>query len=181
MPRRGASATLTVNAAPLSVSMSFAPSAIGQGGVSRLTYDLNNGAAVAATSVALSDTLPADVVVADTPNAETTCAGGTLTAAAGGSEVSYSGGTLGAGATCTIAVDVTSAAAGSHRNSTETVTSSLGASTPAEATLTVDPAAGTGLRQGLFAGHHPAGRGNGDRLHGRQWRQCHRDDGDGVC
>ena len=141
----GASATLTVNAAPLSVSMSFAPSAIGQGGVSRLTYDLNNGAAVAATSVALSDSLPADVVVADTPNAETTCAGGTLTAAAGGSEVSYSGGTLGAGATCMIAVDVTSVAVGRHLNDMASATSSLGASPPAEATLTVDAAAAPGF------------------------------------
>ena len=137
----GVPATLTVREAPLSVSMSFSPAAIGQGGVSRLTYGLDNGAAVAAASVSLSDSLPAGVVLADPPDAQTTCTGGTLTAAAGGSEVSYSGGTLGAGATCTIAVDVTSTAAGSHRNSTETVTSSLGASPPAEATLTVDAAA----------------------------------------
>ena len=141
----GASATLTVREAPLSVSMSFAPSMIDQGRVSRLTYGLDNGAAVAAASVSLSDTLPAGVVLADPPDAQTTCAGGTLTAAAGGSEVSYSGGTLGAGATCTIAVDVTSTTAGSHRNSTETVTSSLGASPPAEATLTVDAAAAPGF------------------------------------
>ena len=134
----GASATLTVNEAPLSVRLSFSPSTINQGGVSRLTYGLDNGAAVEATSVALSDTLPADVVLAGVPNSQTTCTGGTLTAQAGGNTITFSGGALGAGATCTIAVDVTSAAAGSHRNSTETVTSSLGASAPAEATLTVD-------------------------------------------
>ena len=136
----GASAALTVNEAPLSISMSFSPSTIGQGGVSRLTYGLNNGAPVAATSVALSDRLPAEVVLAGVPNAETTCAGGTLTAAAGGGDVSYSGGSLAAGGTCTIAVDVTSAAAGSYLNGTESVTSSLGTSAAVEAMLTVDPA-----------------------------------------
>ena len=136
----GASASLMVNEAPLSVSMSFSPSTIGQGGVSRLTYGLNNGAPVAATSVALSDRLPAEVVLAGVPNAETTCAGGTLTAAAGGGDVSYSGGSLAAGGTCTIAVDVTSAAAGSYLNGTESVTSSLGTSAAVEAMLTVYPA-----------------------------------------
>ena len=137
----GASATLTVNRIPLSISMSFSPSTIGQGEVSRLTYVLRNGALIPATSVSLSDTLPVGVVLASAPNTETTCAGGTLTTVAGGGEVSWSGGSLAAGAACTIAVDVTSTAAGSYPNSTESVTSSLGASTPAEAMLTVNPAA----------------------------------------
>ena len=141
----GASATLEVNEAPLSVSLSFEPTEIGAGGVSRLTYGLVNGAAVAATSVALSDTLPDNVVLADPSNAQTTCTGGTLTAAAGGSEVSWSGGSLAAGADCTIAVDVTSAAAGSYTNGLESATSSLGTSTPAEATLTVEAAVAPGF------------------------------------
>ena len=136
----GVSATLTVREAPLSVSMAFEPSTIGQGGVSRLTYGLNNGEPVAATSVALSDTLPTGVVVADPPDAQSTCTGGTLTAAAGGGDVSYSGGSLAAATACTIAVDVTSVAAGSHLNRTERVTSSLGTSAAAEAMLTVYPA-----------------------------------------
>ena len=50
--------------------MSFSPSTIGQGGVSRLTYRLENGAAVAAAEVALSDRLPADVVLAPELNAD---------------------------------------------------------------------------------------------------------------
>ncbi len=121
-----AEATLTVNEAPLSISMSFSPSTIGPGGVSRLTHGLDNGAPVSATSVALFDRLPAGVVLAGVPNAETTCAGGTLTAAAGGGRVSYSGGSLAADTACMIAVDVTSGAAGSYPNGTESVTSSLG-------------------------------------------------------
>ena len=132
-----ASATLTVTEAepPLSVSMSFSPSTIGQGGVSRLTYRLENGAAVAAAEVALSDRLPADVVLAPELNADNGC-GGFLSATPGGRRVSYSRGSLVAGATCTIAVDVTSAVAERYPNDTERVTSSLGTSTAASATLT---------------------------------------------
>ena len=140
-----ASATLTVDEAPLVVSMGFSPSTIAQGGVSRLSYDLGNAAAVGATSISLSDTLPADVTVADAPNAATTCAGGVLTAPAGGDTIAFADGELAAGATCTLIVDVTSAVAGSYLNGPESVTSSLGASTPVQATLTVDaaPAGGT--------------------------------------
>ena len=147
----GATATLTVDEpSPLSVSMTFLPPAIAQGGVSRLTYTLDNGTAIGATSVALSDTLPADVAVADPPDAQTTCAGGTLTAAAGSEAIAYSDGVLAAGASCTIAVDVTSATAGSYRNITESVTSSLGTSTAAEARLTVAPAEAPGFAR-VFA------------------------------
>ena len=135
-----ATATLTVDEAPLVVSMEFSPSTIAQGGVSRLSYELNNDAAVGATSISLSDTLPADVAVANVPDARTTCGGGTVTVAAGGNQISYSGGAVAAGDACAISVDVTSAVAGSYSNGPETVTSSLGASTPAQATLTVDAA-----------------------------------------
>ena len=135
-----ASATLRVDEAPLVVSMGFSPSTIAQGGVSRLSYDLGNAAAVGATSISLSDTLPADVVVADAPNAATTCAGGVLTAPAGGDTIAFADGELAAGDTCAISVDVTSAVAGSYLNGPESVTSSLGASTPVQATLTVDAA-----------------------------------------
>ena len=82
--RAPALATLRVNEAPLVVSMGFSRSTIAQGGVSRLSYGLRNDAAVGATSISLSDTLPAGLVVASAPNAATTCAGGVLTAPAGG-------------------------------------------------------------------------------------------------
>ena len=134
-----ATATLTVNEAPLIVSMGFSPSTIAQGGVSTLIYRLRNDAAVGATSISLSDTLPADVTVADAPNAATTC-GGTVTAAAGGDTLAFTGGAVAAGDACAISVDVTSAVAGSYLNGPESVTSSLGDSTAAPATLTVDAA-----------------------------------------
>ncbi len=127
----GASAMLTVNEAPLTASMAFAPATIARDGVSTLSYTLNNSAAVGATSVSLEDTLPANVTVAATPNAETTCTGGALNAAAGGDTITFTGGALAAGATCAISVDVTSALAGTYPNETGSVTSSLGVSTPA--------------------------------------------------
>ena len=140
----GVAATLTVNEVPLSVSMAFEPTAIRAGSVSRLTYELRNDMMLVATSVALSDRLPAGVVLAPELNADNRC-GGFLSAAAGGGDVSYSGGSLVAGATCTIAVDVTSAAGGIYPNGTESVTSSLGTSIPAEAMLTVDAADAPGF------------------------------------
>jgi len=136
----GALATLTVDEAPLIVLMEFTPSTIAQGGVSRLSYGLRNDAAVGATSISLSDTLPADVVVAGVPDASTTCGGGVLTAPAGGDTLAFADGELAAGVSCTISVDVTSAVAGSYSNGPEAVTSSLGDSTPVQATLTVDAA-----------------------------------------
>ena len=145
----GATATLTVNQVPLSVSMAFEPPSIGVGHVSRLSYELRNGAAVRTSGVSLSDTLPADVVVADSPNVSTTCGAG-LFATAGAGEVELFGGRVTARDDCTIAVDVTSALAGSYPNVTQSVTSSLGVSATAEATLTVDPADAPGFAR-VFA------------------------------
>ena len=124
--------------------MSFNPETIDQGRVSTLTYELDNRATVAATSVALSDTLPTEIVVASTPSASTTCPAGTVAATAGGRTITYSGGTVGAGGSCMVMVAVTSRTIGSYVNSTESVTSALGTSAPATATLTVEEAeAGT--------------------------------------
>ena len=126
--------------------MAFSPPVIKAGGVSRLSYDLRNVTVFGqATSVPLSDTLPPGVVVADPPDAQTTCTRGRLTAAAGSDTITFTGGVFNARASCTISVDVTSTVPGSYRNETESVTSSLGVSTAAEATLTVDPAEAPGF------------------------------------
>ena len=140
----GARATLTVNEAPLSAAMAFTPTTIAQGGISTLSYTLSNGAAIAATEVSLADTLPADMVVAAVPSAQTSC-GGTLTAAAGDTALTFTDGDLAAGETCTLSVNVTSAVTGSYTNPTESLTSSLGTSTPATATLSVNAAGAPGF------------------------------------
>ncbi len=136
----GASVALTVTEAPLGASISFTPAEIVPGGVSTLTHRLRNDTVLEATSVFLSNILPANVVLAANPDARTTCTGDTLTAQGGGNTISFTGGGLDAGASCTIAVDVTSTAAGSYPNSSVFVTSSHGSSDVDPATLTVvDP------------------------------------------
>ena len=138
----GAAATLTVNPVPLSVSTAFTPATIGQGGVSRLTYTLENVAVIGATAIRLSDMLPAGIRVAADPEVETGCDGGAPRAPANGNEISWSGGALEAGGACTIAVNVTSLVSGDYPNPTESVTSSLGTSAAAavDAMLRVDAA-----------------------------------------
>ena len=94
------------------VLKSFAPGTINPGGMSRLTITLGNGNPGPATLTApLVDTLPDDVVVATNPAVGGTCPG-TVTAAAGGTTVTYaSGATIPSGG-CTIQVNVTSTVSG---------------------------------------------------------------------
>ena len=144
--------TLTVLAASTPLfSKSFAPSVIGAGGTSTLTFTIDNIASGATTSsLDFTDTLPAAVVLATPSNPATTCTGGTLTAPAGGSMVMYTGGTVGAGANCTVTVDVTSSTTGMHVNTSGDLTSSGGNSGSATDTLTV-VAASTPLFSKSFA------------------------------
>ncbi|WP_412067786.1 Calx-beta domain-containing protein [Rubrivirga sp. IMCC43871] len=128
---------VAVDSPPL-ISKSFAPDAIPLGGVSTLTLTIDNSASTtAATGLDVTDAFPPGLEVAPVPNAGTSCAGGTLTAAAGSATISYTGGALAAGDTCTIAVDVTSGTAGDYVNTTGDLTSSNGLSGTASATLRV--------------------------------------------
>ncbi len=134
-----ASDTLQVEPPP-SFAKVFDPGLIGAGGVSTLTFTIDNtGSTTPTTDLAFTDDLPAGVVVASLPNASTTCTGGTLTAAAGTGTVSYSGGTVAAGASCIIQADVTAADPGTYVNTSGTLTSSLGSSGTASSTLQVAP------------------------------------------
>lgn len=132
-----ATADLTVEPPP-SFSKSFTPAIIANGGTSTLTFTIDNGAsALAATGLAFTDNLPAGMVVADPPYASKTCTDGILTAVAGSSTITYSGGSVPRGASCTIQVDVTSYTPGTYMNTTGDLTSSEGNSGPAMADLTV--------------------------------------------
>ena len=132
-----ATATLMIEPAP-AFSKAFAPVAIPVGGVSTLTFTIDNSAAViAASSLDFTDNLPAGLVVADPASASTTCTGGNLSAVPGSGLVSYSGGTVAAGSACQIQVDVTSATDGDYQNVSGDLTSSLGNSGPATASLSV--------------------------------------------
>ena len=131
-----ATASLEIEPPP-GFSKVFSPTAVTVGGVSTLTFTLDNGASVLdATGLAFSDNLPAGVEVASTPDASSTC-GGTVTANPGTGVVSLSGGAVMAGGSCTVRVDVVGTAEGSFVNTTGDLTSSLGSSGTATDTLDV--------------------------------------------
>ncbi len=117
---------------------SFAPSTIGPGSVSTLTFTITNGDLDPASDVAFTDNLPAGMTVAGAPAITSTCFGGTVSASAGSGSISYSGGGVPGSRSCSITVDVTSATPGTHTNVTGELTSSLGNSGTATADLTVD-------------------------------------------
>jgi uncharacterized repeat protein (TIGR01451 family) len=137
----GAAATaqllVTNNTAP-TVAKAFAPATVRVNEASTLTLTLTNTNPVAVTGAAISDTYPFGMVNAAVPNAVTTCAGGTVSAAAGGDGLALEGGTIPANGSCTVTVSVTSPTAGSFFNSTGPVaTTNAGGGATASATLTV--------------------------------------------
>ena len=114
--------TLTVNAVAPTVAKAFGTNPIASGGTSTLTITLTNANASAATlTAALTDTLPAGLAIAGTPNASTNCTGAgavttganTVTLPAGRSIPAAVGVTPG---TCTFQVDVTGTLGGTYTN-----------------------------------------------------------------
>ena len=138
-----AATAVLIVAAPVPLptfSKSFAPDPIFAGSTSTLTFTIDNTASpVAATNLVFTDNLPPGVTVATPADASTSCGAGTLTAPAGSSVITHSGGGAPALGTCTIQVDVTSGTGGAHLNTTGDLTSSAGNSGTASDTLTVNP------------------------------------------
>lgn len=114
----------------------FAPATINVGGVSTLTFDLSNKGTGITNSVRFTDTLPANVVIAPTPNVRTSCpTGGALGTALGGMTVTATPGTgsiavnnatvnagsAGAALTCQITVNVTSNTVGVYHNTNASI------------------------------------------------------------
>ncbi len=91
----GSAAAVSVTMiAAASVTKAFAPASVVQGGTSTLTVTLSNQSGASLTNAAITDPLPAGVIVAATPATSTTCTGGTVTAIPGGSSVALSGATI---------------------------------------------------------------------------------------
>jgi hypothetical protein len=124
----------------------FTPDTITRDLTGTLSFVIDNTANPSpATSLSFTDTLPSGVVIADPANASTTGTGGTLTAVAGTGVIIYSGGTVAAGTSCTVQVDITSDTTGVYVNTTEDLTSSLGNSGTATDALTVSRPAALGV------------------------------------
>ena len=121
-----ASASVAV-AAPPTITKTFGASTVALNGMTSLSFTITNpNSANALTGVGVNDTLPSGLVVR-TPNGLTgSCGGGVITAAAGSGSISLSGATLAASASCTFAVNVTGASAGTKSNTTGAVSSNEG-------------------------------------------------------
>ncbi len=118
-------------------SKSFAPSTIGLGSTSTLTFVITNAGQNPVTDLVFTDVLPAGVVIANPPNGISECGQGIISAIAGASTMSFTDGTLGANSSCTISVNVTSSTIGTHLNVSGALTSSAGNSGTAQADLTI--------------------------------------------
>jgi uncharacterized repeat protein (TIGR01451 family) len=118
-------------------SKAFAPSTVGPGSATTLTFTIANGTSDPFEDMAFTDNLPAGVTIADPPLVDNKC-GGTVGAPAGGGTITLADGAVGPFQSCTISVLVTSSTIGMHTNTTGDLTSTAGNSGPASATLTVD-------------------------------------------
>jgi uncharacterized repeat protein (TIGR01451 family) len=131
-----ASANLTVASGP-NANKQFNPTQIPLNGTSSLSIGITNpNSNVALSGVAFTDSFPAGIVVGATPGASNTC-GGTFTTVAGASSVSLSGGSLAAGASCTVSVTIQGTTAGVKNNSVQVTSNEGGAGNTSSAQITV--------------------------------------------
>jgi fimbrial isopeptide formation D2 family protein/uncharacterized repeat protein (TIGR01451 family) len=131
-------ATLTVLAAP-TITKAFSGPTVPLNGTTTVTFTVTNpNATMALTGVSFSDSLPAGLKVASTP-AVVNNLGGTVTATAGGSSISLTGGTVPSGGSATLSVNLTGVTAGVDNNTTGNVNSGNGGmgATSNTATITV--------------------------------------------
>ena len=131
-----ASANMTV-ASPAGITKSFGAATIPLNGTTSLSFSITNpNTSLGLTGVAFTDSLPAGLVVASTPNLSNAC-NGTTTAAAGGSSVSLTGGMLASNATCAVSVNVQGTAAGTKNNSVTVNSTEGGTGNTSNASVTV--------------------------------------------
>jgi filamentous hemagglutinin family protein len=126
------------------LAKAFAPTSVVAHVPSTVTLTLaNTNASAASLSAALTDTLPAGLVVATPSNAATTCPAGTVSATPGAGSFSLSASAqIPANGSCTISVSVVAAVAGSYTNTLAAgaLQTNVGANAAAaSAQLTVTP------------------------------------------
>jgi uncharacterized repeat protein (TIGR01451 family) len=133
---------------PPSITKMFAPSPILAGGISRLTFTITNpNPNDAVSGVNFGDTFPTSpgaMVVAGTPSQSTSgCGAPTFNPVGGAASITFSGGAIAAGGTCTVALNVTAPATGTYNNTSSPVSHIINAQTvngnTAMASLVVNP------------------------------------------
>ena len=144
------SATLNKVTTNVNLTKAFAPTTLsGPGSVSRLTITIDNLSSTPLTDLGVVDNLPTGMVVAPTPAATTTCAGGIVNAAADAVSVSLTGGSVGGNAACTVSVNITSAFVGTLNNTLPAgaVTNTQGVTNANPFTANVASLAGLGVEK----------------------------------
>lgn len=129
---------------PVVISKAFNPTFVAPGVPSTVTITLQNNNAIALDYAVLNDVLPANLVVAQIPNASTTCSNGVVSATTSATSTQLIGATLPANSSCTVKFNVVSNIAGIYTNTipAESLTTKQGVTnhTPASATLSLlDP------------------------------------------
>jgi uncharacterized repeat protein (TIGR01451 family) len=135
-----ASASLSV-VAPPSIMKAFGATSIGLNGVTSLTFTITNpaGNMAALTGVAFTDNFPTGLLVASPNGLVGNCNGETVGALQNSGSVILSGGTIAAGSSCSIVVNVRGTVAGGLTNTTLAVSSTNGGpGNTASANLTVN-------------------------------------------
>lgn len=121
-------------------TQSFSVPAIGSGNVSVLRIDLQNLGAIA-QAVQFGHTIPNQLEIATPANLSTDCQDAVVSAPEGGTSITFSGGRMGTGSTCSVVVSVTGSTAQvqPYLLSSFTLGSSQGNSVSGTTQLTVDP------------------------------------------
>ena len=128
--------TLTVASPPI-ITKAFGAAIIPPNGSTSLTFSIANpNLGVTLTGVAFTDSLPAGLVVSTPNNLSTTCAG-TTTAVAASSSVSLSSGSLAAGLSCALSVNVIGTTGGVKNNSVQVASTNEGIGNTSNASITV--------------------------------------------
>jgi len=132
-----ATADLAIASAP-EFSKNILRETMGVGEFTGLIFTIDNTANTQpASALSFIDNLPNGLEIASPVDTSTTCTGGTLTAIAGSSSISYAGGTVAAGTTCTVNVLLQATAAVVAVNTSGDLTSSFGNSGTANDTVTI--------------------------------------------
>jgi hypothetical protein len=136
----GNDVTLTALAAsPPTISKSFTPPSVPLGDTSTMSFTITNPNTIALTGLSFSDNFPAGLAVANPPAVADTCGFTSGVPAAGATSFTVSGGSVGASASCTFALNVTATSPGDLQNSSSGMSSNeapTGAGSPT-ATLSV--------------------------------------------
>ncbi|HEY6972515.1 MAG TPA: hypothetical protein VJA94_25120, partial [Candidatus Angelobacter sp.] len=119
---------------PPSITKTFNPTSVAINAPSTITFSITNGNVVSIDS-SFTDSLPANLVVATAPTVVNNC-GGTVTATAGSSSISFANSALPVG-TCTIQVNVQSAIDNTYSNSVTIDSSDAGNGNTSSASVTV--------------------------------------------